>query len=498
VVRHRRIACAAPQSIKRRPLCRGSSPHNPTHGSCHRCCPFILCRSLRHPSMQSARAATSPQLPIEIWELVLDHVAWYLQDKSLHFDRSSLFRCSLVCRAWRATCNFHSCECVSLRSRSALASFCLFLLSSPHLATLVQCLEIVGGKESSVSADDSWVSSVPILLPPLPNLCQLTISDVDLTHQHTTFYKAYAKFKFPFQIFVLTLRNVLFHPPSVPARLALATHSQHLILDSLPRPTSDTRVMADRVSPSNPWLQDVQIWGVSWAEFFQMPWGWILACPNLEYLNVTVEDAETAPNTAPEQVAIGSRICETLEQFRTMLQGVISVCLRNSPDEHLEMKLDVEHFQSAAVSTQVTSNSILKLLSLGFSCQLHTIIIELGSLQESDSSWDVFTPENWLSIDATLSHHYPSLACFDVVFELHLPSAPKYGCINDLARALFPQTTSRGAAHGLFVSDEDLDPTECDGQNCPLHKSATALLSTTETSTSTDQINSSLSLQISL
>jgi len=227
-------------------------------------------------------------------------------------------------------------------------------------------------------------------------------------------------------------------------------------------------------------------------------------------LRDALEDAETALNSISEQASIWSRICEVLEHFRIrsclrppfqgifieMLQRAMTTCLRNSPDEHhFELILNIHHVQSAGISTEVTFDTILKVFPLP-SYQLGKITIQLTEFQEDDWSRDVLIPENWQSNDAALSRHYPSLPCFDVMFGQNLPSIPKYGCINDLVRALFPQTTSRGATRALFDQGW-FDWEECNGQNCPLHRSAAAQRSTTETSNSTITTTSPLDLQTS-
>ncbi|THH32765.1 hypothetical protein EUX98_g1379 [Antrodiella citrinella] len=50
-------------------------------------------------------------------------------------------------------------------------------------------LYIFGSEEG----DSSWVSSVPFMLPPLPNLSDLYICNVDLAQQHPDLPKLFSK-----------------------------------------------------------------------------------------------------------------------------------------------------------------------------------------------------------------------------------------------------------------------------------------------------------------
>ncbi|KAH8091435.1 hypothetical protein BXZ70DRAFT_486904 [Cristinia sonorae] len=124
-----------------------------------------------------------PRLPVEVWERVIDQVA------NLEDSRSYLLTCTMVCNAWVPRARFHLCGSrVLLRSSQTLDTFAQFLRSSPHeLSGRVTNLVIKPHDRN----DQTWVSTVPICLPRLPNMRQLTLEGIDFSQQNVAFWKLF-------------------------------------------------------------------------------------------------------------------------------------------------------------------------------------------------------------------------------------------------------------------------------------------------------------------
>ncbi|THH23270.1 hypothetical protein EUX98_g7908 [Antrodiella citrinella] len=137
-------------------------------------------------------------LPTNIWERIIDVLAYSGAGGSRIPDRPSLSACSMVCKSWQQRARSHLCQIVRVSSRDQLLSFVAFLSSSPHLCTLVQHLTFHGysHEENILSEDDSWVSSAPLLFPALPRLHAVAFINVDFSYQHAIFDKAFGKLKF--------------------------------------------------------------------------------------------------------------------------------------------------------------------------------------------------------------------------------------------------------------------------------------------------------------
>lgn len=123
-----------------------------------------------------------PELPIEVWERVID-VHTEFGTKSCNATvQSSLRVWILVCRAWVPRCRLYLYNEVHITSRENLLAVSKFFHSFPCHAHRVSRLKIVGG-----GSNQSWISEFPLRLPNLPNLTYLTFKEVDLAQQHPWF-----------------------------------------------------------------------------------------------------------------------------------------------------------------------------------------------------------------------------------------------------------------------------------------------------------------------
>jgi len=209
-----------------------------------------------------------------------------------------------------------------------------------------------------------------------------------------------------------------------------------------------------------------------------MPWKWIHACPNLKMLTVEViKDTEIPLGDYTRDAFIWYRLCQTFLFFHSRvvkpeegfvvvvwLREVLQVCMRD-----LESELEFKLMRRNATDASTFITAVSKLLPLLSSCQLRTIILDLVDF--TAWTWDDHTPEKWQLVDEALSDFHPSLSAFtvslpalpyDVVF------TPRYECINDFVRALFPKTTARAVVRVLWWKRDR--QSACDGQDCPLHK----------------------------
>lgn len=137
-------------------------------------------------------AKISTQLPVEVWEHVIDIIADMKDDSSSLYreNRKTLSACCLVCRAWGPRCRLYLFQQIHIVSRESLQSLSVFLWKSPFHARLVQKLQIKGN-----GADQSWIATVPAYLPKLPNLDTLSFASTDFRRQHPSFSQLYSRFR---------------------------------------------------------------------------------------------------------------------------------------------------------------------------------------------------------------------------------------------------------------------------------------------------------------
>ncbi|KZT05514.1 uncharacterized protein LAESUDRAFT_607097, partial [Laetiporus sulphureus 93-53] len=107
---------------------------------------------------------TLPQLPIEVWENVVNH-PWD--------DQRALKRCGLVCRAWYPPRRFHLHRRITIWSAKGVKAYATVLKQTPELSKWAHDMTIRGNR---LVAYLSALSTAAILLAPkLPRLEQLTI-----------------------------------------------------------------------------------------------------------------------------------------------------------------------------------------------------------------------------------------------------------------------------------------------------------------------------------
>ncbi|KZT08111.1 uncharacterized protein LAESUDRAFT_75822 [Laetiporus sulphureus 93-53] len=106
---------------------------------------------------------TLPQLPIEVWENVIDH---------LWDDRDALKACIFVCRAWYSPSRFHLHRQIEIQSVKGVKAYVKELKQTPELSKRAHNMTIDGIWGSDLSS----LSTAAILLArKLPRLERLTI-----------------------------------------------------------------------------------------------------------------------------------------------------------------------------------------------------------------------------------------------------------------------------------------------------------------------------------
>ncbi|THH32795.1 hypothetical protein EUX98_g1380 [Antrodiella citrinella] len=419
----------------------------------------------------------SPRLPIEICERIIDSVAWSdVNTAEAHEgDEPSLLCCILVCRAWVPRCRFVlSYTEVDLRSHNDLVFFSRFFAVYPHTASNVEQLRIYGRKENETSTYDSWFSSVPAMLPALPNLVTLSILDVDLSHQHPNIFMLYSKFKLASElVHGLILTRVSFLHFSQVARLAYAIGARTVSVDRCPLslPIFNSRV--NRLPPPNTLhtVIEMEISSDAWSELIKVPSDWLLAFPNLQFLEITLpryKDADNLKQIDPFAQQHGQdwfRLCE-------LSRGLVSRSVQ--PKEisvHMSMvlfdvfidgvpggnpKLTLKAYDRDAAPCISALAKALPLLSRGY---FGSVEIDLNDMLWI---WEDHTPELWKAVDDALVLHHPSLTRF--IFHIvsfipyHDVFTRRYGCEDNFRDALFPQMAQRAIIER-----------ECVNEDCAIH-----------------------------
>ncbi|KAH8093233.1 hypothetical protein BXZ70DRAFT_949514 [Cristinia sonorae] len=144
--------------------------------------------------MSASSESTIPQLPVEVWENVIDNISSPDNLGISLESRKQLATCSQVCRSWLPRCLFHLYSKIVLKSASDLDAIVHRLHTSAGLADRVQYLELHCYSESGPS--QSWVCLAPLRLPPLRNLSGLYFFGLDLTARPPHFYPAFRQLRY--------------------------------------------------------------------------------------------------------------------------------------------------------------------------------------------------------------------------------------------------------------------------------------------------------------
>ncbi|KZS99649.1 uncharacterized protein LAESUDRAFT_606320, partial [Laetiporus sulphureus 93-53] len=107
-----------------------------------------------------------PQLPIEVWENVIDH---------LWDDQGALQECNRVCRAWYPLSRFHLHRQITIRNVKGVKAYVKALKQTPELSERAHYMDIWREWRIETSAPSSLSLAAILLARKLPRLEKLTI-----------------------------------------------------------------------------------------------------------------------------------------------------------------------------------------------------------------------------------------------------------------------------------------------------------------------------------
>lgn len=280
-----------------------------------------------------------PRLPIEICERIIDFIANTFPTGEHH-----LIPLTLVCRAWLPRCRFHLCRVVSLHSREGLEAYSRLFTHFPQLADRVHQLSIFGDKSTNKgSIVDTWVSQIPTLLPPLPNLRDIYLRNVDLVRQHPAFLRFYTRLRRTSSIESIN-NHLTLHGLSQYLQLAHVLHVSKIQARLIKAPLRNTvGVITLPLSPRNTWIERLSLHLESDEHVTQMPWNAILG-PRLSDSRIIV-NLEEEPNGlfSPEYVPTWHCLCAVFTSISSPSLGSLhtaSMSIRRGTAIRVEMNAE--------------------------------------------------------------------------------------------------------------------------------------------------------------
>ena len=148
-----------------------------------------------------------PQLPVEVWERVID-------DLSIHL--TTLWNCALVCKAWQARSRFHLISKVTLRNKQQIYHLVRLLDEHPELRTRVQTVRLRPEKlPGPIIHFMGFASMLAKKLPAVTSLWLFHSKWTSNTARNNTFLHL-SNFS---SLQELSLRGVTFASPLILARL---------------------------------------------------------------------------------------------------------------------------------------------------------------------------------------------------------------------------------------------------------------------------------------
>lgn len=153
-----------------------------------------------------------PELPTELWELVIDHLSQYSR---------ALSRCGLVCKAWHARCRFHLVVTTNLVNVRATYRFASLVASRPDLRERVKQVLVRGAVRGQTRPSIPHFGTFALMLArKLPSLETLHVYDAEWAMTiHPSVFAGLATFT---TITELRLVRVTFPSRTVLARLICA------------------------------------------------------------------------------------------------------------------------------------------------------------------------------------------------------------------------------------------------------------------------------------
>lgn len=263
---------------------------------------IVLGQNLRHYSMSGIISCREhdylPELPIEVWENVIDLVRGKLplfvdrpagRNRHNHVRLKQLARqtiaelvaCSAVCRTWNTRARLYLFESITLRSGQDLLGFLHHLSNSLILRGRVRAL-IISNEDS---CGDSWIYRAVHCLPSrLPNAKSLTLRHINLATLHPHFMRDISLFR-PLQD--LYLVHAVF-PRFVDLwRLVSSTRAEYVQLTRSCKVLEQPGSLFRRPSTLQSRMRFIWIRG-AWSDMKRMSRTWDFSSPLISDVRVSI------------------------------------------------------------------------------------------------------------------------------------------------------------------------------------------------------------------
>ncbi|THH28107.1 hypothetical protein EUX98_g6090 [Antrodiella citrinella] len=365
----------------------------------------------------TTRGASTPRLPIELCERIMDFFMYLPNpDGFPHNDLTSL-------------------AAFALFSRQHLLSFTAFLSSRPDLCTRVVHINLWGYSDSGSTErqDDSWVSSAPLMLPALPNLKSLRFRDINFSHQHAIFDKAFAKFKHTSNIESVHFKEYRDVSSITFARFIRLTHvlgAEDIQFETCTfnDDVSDRLGAVPRnIRPTNWWHEHL------WSRIHQT-FCYVVSVPK-----TLIPDWITLNKSFRGAFIIVDLGGHEIELFEYSA-GPRLLLWATAASKFASINASPKFAATTEAILSTWSNALYALRS----CTFKRITLNLQSFGIA-WNWDEHTPNTWKAVDNVLSQYYPDLQRLDVTLPKFDPYPPpdhvlssRYGCVDLIQGSLLP------------------------------------------------------------
>ncbi|KAH8102958.1 hypothetical protein BXZ70DRAFT_762589 [Cristinia sonorae] len=415
-----------------------------------------------------AKHSELPQLPVEVWEIVIDCVAMEVGHGMFpnRAGREQLVACSLVCQSWVPRSLFHLYEHLEINTADSLEHITYRLFTVRELCIRVETILV----KCTPGTDQSWVSLIPLRLTGLTNLKSLLMHRFDFTKKTPNFYEVYRLY----HVERLSLVDVTYSRYAQVTQLVSATCAKLLILNSnvqtrLSPSANPGRLLLGHLS--NLTRLHLQI---TWEDLCTVSNDWIFYYPSIRIVAFKIQETQGSnedsgrflakDSTAAWQrvAALFRGICLVEEEAVGKTHCVVSVglgiskpiCQMTSAYVGVGRPVPYIHLLSLGEIPELAPCVLEGLVSSR--CRLHEII--LPRLHDENASHLWKTIEDWL-----LNPHFDKLERCTIATDIEDASLvidEPFACLHEEYKKRMPRIASKG----VF----DCTPDDCTlGRNAP-------------------------------
>ncbi|KAH8091424.1 hypothetical protein BXZ70DRAFT_486189 [Cristinia sonorae] len=354
------------------------------------------------------------QLPVELWEIVIDAVA-----SDPHLNRS-LRDCSLVCRSWVTRCRYHLCRRVVLASSDSLTFFAQFIKSSPDFPGRVEQIRVDGSFDNPTS----WISHFPVSLPRMPNLNCVVFTSIDLTEQNVHFWR----FLTLLPCRTLKIQGVLYSQHPQISRLVSAIQPRTFTLGGAEPvghashpPQHHARTCGKRFQD----LHTIAVGFKDWEKSVAFMQGWIYFGPLLRSIQILVgkDVHQWLPPFQGETISVATftsglwPIITRIFQPPCRLDEALSVSVRTTFAAFILRRSEPRSDRSPPIAKRLEQDLCVEFNKFSLHSHVVPVIAILSvctfdsvTLKLSPIDWRKLDKEIWKLIDVQLSGaHFPVL-----------------------------------------------------------------------------------------